>query len=86
MIPNLAEQQQIVKDLLAEARQLGATAAEAAVSSDESLAVTVRLGELETVEQSRDQNLGITVYMGQRKGSSSRYSTWPRDTTKRWST
>ena len=68
---NLAEQQQIVKDLLAEARHMGATAAEAAVSADESLAVTVRLGELETVEQSRDQSLGISVYMGQRKGSSS---------------
>ena len=71
MIMDLDRQQQVVEEMLAEARAQGATAAEAAVSADESLSVTVRLGALETVEQSRDHSLGITVYMGQRKGSSS---------------
>ena len=71
MIMDLDRQQQMVEEMLAEARAQGATAAEAAVSADESLSVTVRLGALETVEQSRDHSLGITVYMGQRKGSSS---------------
>jgi PmbA protein len=62
---------QIVDDLLAEARRQGASAAEAGVSSDAGLAVTVRLGEIETVERTRDHSLGVTVYFGQRKGSAS---------------
>ena len=33
--------------------------------------VTVRLGEVETVEYQRDRGLGVTVYFGQRKGSAS---------------
>jgi PmbA protein len=35
------------------------------------LSVTVRLGEVETVEYQRDRALGITVYFGHRKGSAS---------------
>ncbi len=61
--------QQIVADLLAEAKQQGATAAEAGVSNDSGLSVTVRLGEVETVERTNDHSLGVTVYFGQRKGS-----------------
>lgn len=64
-----ARLEQIVEDLLAEARQRGATAAEAAASMSAGLETTVRLGEVETVEHTRDNGLGITVYMGHRKGS-----------------
>ena len=60
-----------VVDLLAEARRQGADAAEAGVGLDAGLAVSVRLGEVETVEHTRDQGLGITVYLGGRKGSAS---------------
>jgi PmbA protein len=35
------------------------------------LSVTVRLGEVETLEYQRDRSLGVTVYTGQRKGSAS---------------
>lgn len=35
------------------------------------MGVSVRLGEVETVELSRDQGIAITVYVGQRKGSAS---------------
>jgi PmbA protein len=63
--------QQIVQDLLAEAERRGASAAEAAASSDAGIETTVRLGEVETVEHTRDNGLGITVYFGHRKGSSS---------------
>jgi len=58
-----------VADLLAEAKRLGADAAEAAVSSSAGLSVTVRLGEVETIEHHRDRGLGVTVYFGRRKGS-----------------
>ncbi len=67
----LARLGQIVEDLLAEARRQGATAAEAGVSADEGLSATVRLGDVETVEHSRDNGLGVTVYFGKRKGSAS---------------
>ncbi|MEW8624552.1 MAG: metalloprotease PmbA [Candidatus Thiodiazotropha sp.] len=63
--------QQSVEELLQEAKRQGASAAEAAVSSDAGLSVTVRLGETETIEHTRDNGLGVTVYFGQRKGSAS---------------
>ncbi|MES9993259.1 MAG: metalloprotease PmbA [Candidatus Thiodiazotropha sp.] len=66
-----AELQQLIEDLLAEARRQGATAAEAAVSSNAGLSLTVRLGETETIEHTRDNGLGVTVYFGHKKGSAS---------------
>ncbi len=65
------ELQQAVEELLQEAGRQGASAAEAAVSSDAGLSVTVRLGETETIEHTRDNGLGVTVYFGRRKGSAS---------------
>jgi PmbA protein len=53
------------------ARKLGADEAEAGLSFDEGLSVTVRLGELESVERQRDRGLAITVYVDGRKGSAS---------------
>jgi PmbA protein len=61
----------LVEDLLTEAKKQGASSAEAGVSSDMGLSVNVRLGEVETIEHTRDQGLGISVWFGQRKGSSS---------------
>lgn len=66
-----AQLEQMVNDLLKEARQQGASAAEAAVSSDSGLSISVRKGDVETIEHTRDQGLGITVYFGQRKGTAS---------------
>ena len=63
--------QRLVHNLLDEARAQGASAAEAAVSMGSGLNVTVRMGEVETVEYNRDKGLGVTVYFGQRKGSAS---------------
>jgi PmbA protein len=56
---------------LALAKRLGADAAEVGASVDQGVEVSVRLGEVETVELSRDQGIAITVYVGQRKGSAS---------------
>ncbi|MEJ2453077.1 MAG: metalloprotease PmbA [Candidatus Thiodiazotropha sp.] len=63
--------EQLVDDLLSEARRQGASAAEAGVSSDAGLSLTVRLGAPETIEHTRDNGLGVTVYFGHRKGSAS---------------
>ena len=61
----------LVEQILAEAKQLGATSAEAAVSIESGLSVTARMGEVETIEHNHDKGLGVTVYFGQRKGSAS---------------
>lgn len=65
------QMEQVIADALQMARDLGATSAEAEASLDEGLGVSVRLGEVETVEHTRDRGLTITVYQGQRKGSAS---------------
>ncbi|RYG81120.1 metalloprotease PmbA, partial [bacterium] len=67
-IPELKD---IIARTLAEARRAGATQAEADVSLQKGLNVTVRLGEVETIEYQRDRGLGITVYFEGAKGSAS---------------
>lgn len=47
----------------------GASAAEAGLSTGGGLSVTVRNGELETVEHHQDKALSLTVYHGKRKGT-----------------
>ena len=61
----------IVDKALAHARKLGASDAGAEASEGCGLSVSVRKGELETVERNRDKSLGVTVYMGQRRGNAS---------------
>ncbi len=61
--------QDAVSLALSQAGELGADAAEAGVSAQQGLTVTVRLGEVETVEHNRDRTLTITVYKGRRKGT-----------------
>ena len=61
----------LVADVLAESKQQGATAAEAAVSASVGLTVSVRMGEVDTVEHVRDRGLALTVYHGKRRGSAS---------------
>ena len=52
-------------------RAAGASQAEADASLQRGLTVTVRLGEVETIEYHRDRGLSVTVYFGQAKGSAS---------------
>jgi PmbA protein len=49
----------------------GAGQAEVALNEDRGLAVNVRVGEVETVERTRDRGVAVTVYFGKRKGSAS---------------
>ncbi|MBF8269008.1 MAG: pmbA [Gammaproteobacteria bacterium] len=53
------------------ARQAGASAAEVDIGTGQGLSVTVRLGEVETIEHQRDKGMGITVYLGNHKSSAS---------------
>jgi PmbA protein len=63
--------QQIVQDALGMAREMGASHAGAEVSEGVGLSVSVRKGELENVERNRDKSLGVSVYLGQRRGNAS---------------
>ncbi len=62
---------QLIEDVLAEAKQLGASDAGAEVSEGSGMSVSVRRGDLENVERNRDKSLGISVYLGQRRGNAS---------------
>jgi len=61
----------LAERLLARARALGASQAEVDCSEDRGLSVSARLGQVETIESTRDRSIGITVYFGQRRGSAS---------------
>jgi PmbA protein len=53
------------------ARRLGMDQAEVGASFDEGLSVTVRMGQVESVERQKDRGLAITVYKGSCKGNAS---------------
>ncbi|HET9578571.1 MAG TPA: metalloprotease PmbA [Usitatibacter sp.] len=53
------------------AREKGASDAEVEVSAAVGQSVTVRRGEVETVEYNRDKGLSVTVLFGQRRGNAS---------------
>jgi PmbA protein len=61
----------IARDALAHARALGASAAETEISEGFGQGVTVRRGETETIEYSRDKGMGVTVYAGKQRGHAS---------------
>jgi PmbA protein len=71
----VAENRPIFEDLVTQAlkhaKSLGASDAAAEVSEAQGLAVSVRKGQVETVEQTRDRSMDITVFAGQRRGSAS---------------
>ena len=63
--------EELVDTALAHAKKLGATDAGAEASEGSGLSVSVRKGELENVERNRDKSLGVTVYVGKRRGNAS---------------
>jgi PmbA protein len=63
--------QQIVEDVLAMAQAQGASDAGVEVSEGSGLSVSVRKGEVENVERNRDKSVGVSVYIGQRRGNAS---------------
>jgi PmbA protein len=65
----------MLRDLAAQALELaragGATAAETEVSEGFGQTVSVRKGEVETIEYNKDKGIGVTVYLGRRRGHAS---------------
>ncbi len=66
-----AQFEDLADQALKAARKLGASDAGVEVSEGAGLSVSVRKGDLENVERNRDKSLGITVYLGQRRGNAS---------------
>lgn len=65
------ELQSLVQEMLDYAKQQGASACAAEASEGMGQSVTVRKGEVETIEYNRDKGIGVTVYIGQRRGNAS---------------
>ena len=66
---------QISQTVLARARANGATAAETEVSQGFGQSVSIRKGEVETIEYTRDKGVNVTVYVGKRRGHASSVDT-----------
>jgi PmbA protein len=62
---------EIASDVLRHARDHGATACETEVSEGFGQTASVRKGEVDTIEYNRDKGVGVTVYLGQRRGHAS---------------
>ena len=63
--------QQYAQDVLAHAKKSGASDCEVDVSEGFGQSVSVRCGEVETIEYNRDKGIGVTIYLGQHKGHAS---------------
>ena len=65
----------LAQDVLRYAKDMGASDAAVQISEGSGLSVTVRRGNVETIEQNKDKGIGVTVYMGGdraiRRGSAS---------------
>ena len=66
---------QIATDVLRFAKEKGASDAVVEISEGGGLSVSVRKGEVETIEQNKDKGIGVTVYLGKgraiRRGNAS---------------
>ncbi len=69
--PHAESFKNIVADTLKMAQAAGASQAEVGLSVSQGLSVSTRMGSVENIEHQLDNGLGISVYVGQHKGSAS---------------
>lgn len=62
---------EIAADILRHAKALGASDAATEISEGDGLSVSVRRGEIETIEHNRDKTVGVTVFIGKKRGNAS---------------
>ncbi|PJD92477.1 MAG: metalloprotease PmbA [Legionella sp.] len=65
------ELKQLMHQVLELAQKEGATDAAVAINNDRGFSVDVRMNQVETITFNEDKGIGVTVYIGQRKGSAS---------------
>jgi PmbA protein len=68
---NRDELTRIIDSVLTQAKQMGASEAEAEIGVGSGLSANVRKGEIDKMEYERDKGLSITVFIDGQKGSSS---------------
>jgi PmbA protein len=61
----------LAAEVVARATKAGATDAEVVLSEGDEFSVSVRMGEVETLQESGSRGLGLKVYLGQRSASAS---------------
>lgn len=66
---SLSQAQDRAEALVAQARKAGADAADAIYVCNASTGVSVRLGEMEDVEQSEGEEIGLRIFVGQRSAT-----------------
>ncbi|MGV7209394.1 metalloprotease PmbA [Oxalobacteraceae bacterium A2-2] len=62
---------QLASDVLAYARQAGGSDCAVDFSEGSGLSVSVRKGKVETMELNKDKGMGVTVYVGDKRGNAS---------------
>lgn len=62
-------QENLAKDILAKAKELGADQAELAVDTDKGFTVTVRMGDVESIEYNQEKSLHLIVFFGKKSGT-----------------
>lgn len=62
---------QLARDVLRIALETGGSDASVDFSEGSGLSVSVRKGKIETIEQNKDKGMGVTVYIGKKRGNAS---------------
>ncbi|MES2296528.1 MAG: metalloprotease PmbA [Pseudomonadota bacterium] len=62
---------QLARDVLGYARDMGGSDASVEINEGSGLSVSVRRGKVETIEQNKDKGMGVTVYIGHKRGNAS---------------
>jgi PmbA protein len=62
---------QLARDVLTYAREQGGSDAAVEISEGSGLSVSVRKSKIETIEQNRDKGIGVTVFIGKKRGNAS---------------
>ena len=62
---------ELARDVLRFAREAGGTDSAVDISEGGGLSVSVRKGKIETIEQNKDKGMGVTVFIGNKRGNAS---------------
>ena len=61
----------LAQDILLHAKELGASDAATEIAEGDGLSVSVRHGKVDTIEHNRDKTVGVTVFIGTKRGNAS---------------
>jgi len=56
--------EELAADILDHARRLGATAGDVVIATGESFSASVRLGEVENIQNAQEKRMGLRLFIG----------------------